>query len=263
VTQTSDTETNNVPTITVPFITAPTDTISQESAKQMVLQSGTDLQEARKLRQMQVAVVQASTMANNGASTEEVSSVLSNAGVMSNNYLNINEVVANPVSGETLLTATELARRVRDGTSATVDSNQAKADSLEQQVISRYQELLKSDPTNFWANYDMATITRNRGDSSAAYMYYLKAAEGISNPETAKAFKEQAAVKTKQAFKLTEVPTPAKSSFVSQLGSDASAWINDKGTKLFQKLLTPDQAKVILCIVNSDVNANLLNIATG
>lgn len=246
------------PVETTPVIASPANMITQETAKQAVVQSGTDLQESYKLRQTSATIVKASTMANNGASTEEVSDLLSSVGILSNNYLNINEAVVNPASGQTLLSATEFMRRVRDETRETVDSNVAKADALEQQVIARYKDLLKQDPTNFWANYDLATITRSKGDSSSAYMYYLKAAEGISDPDTARAFKEQAAIKTRQAFKLAEVPAPAKSSFISRLGSDVGAWLNDKGTKLFQKLLTPDQAKLILYMSNSDPNKTLL-----
>ncbi|VVB74013.1 Uncharacterised protein [uncultured archaeon] len=250
--------TNNTVVGNTPVVSPPGETITQGATTQILVQSGADLQEANKLRQVSATIVKASTMANNGASTEAVADVLSNAGIMSNNYLNLNEVVANPAPGEKILSATEFMQRVRDETREQVASKETQADTLEQQVAARYKDLLQHDPTNFWANYDLATIARSKGDSSAAYLYYLKASEGISDETTAKAFREQAAAKTRQNLKLAEVPTPDKSSFISQLGSDASEWMSKTGTKLFQKVIGQNEAKIILYLTNSDPNDTLL-----
>jgi hypothetical protein len=97
-----------------------------------------------------------------------------------------------------------------------------KMDELEPKVEQRYQDILKADPNNFWANWDVAQLRKSQGDTRGYFDYLDKAVDGDPTfyERTRVAMKEQALAD----LGLSTPPTPQTSPAVGRLKQEVTGW---------------------------------------
>ncbi len=104
---------------------------------------------------------------------------------------------------------------------ADLKSKNEQLAKLQSKVDAEYQRILKDDPDNFWANWDMAELRKSQ-DNYMGYFDYFDRAAGNEKifEKTRQALKNKAA----DDLGLIEFPTPDRSAMVRKLKNEGNAW---------------------------------------
>jgi hypothetical protein len=133
------------------------------------------------------------------------------------------------------------------------------ADAREQEA--KYKDILTNDPTNFWANWDMAELKKKQGDYQAFLDYTAKAASNKNIEEkTATELKNTAA----QSLHISEFPTRDKSPILRIEMDEMQNWNNGMIYNVnFRKPADPPSWKTVLRRIFLPNSYDVVNKAVG
>jgi hypothetical protein len=119
----------------------------------------------------------------------------------------------------------ETANPIIAGDTATINA-------IEPKVEGEYQAILAKDPTNFWANSDMAQLRKSQGiwDGNDGYFAYMDKALSNTNiaADTAKTIRDDIVAQ----YNLATWPDPSDSLFMDRLARDVHSDQNVHGTNI-------------------------------
>jgi hypothetical protein len=104
---------------------------------------------------------------------------------------------------------------------ADLTAKQEQIDLLQSKVESGYDDILKNDPSNFWANWDMAELRKDEG-KYLDYMTYVDTA--VNNEKIFQSTKDTLELKVATDLGLAQIPTAAKSKTVQKVLDDKYGW---------------------------------------
>ena len=97
-----------------------------------------------------------------------------------------------------------------------LSSKTAQVNELQPKVEAKYKKITNKDPDNFWANWDLAELEKNKGNYKASIDYFDRAASNDVFPSTSNELKKNAA----KDLGLQEFPSIIKSSVVRKISDD-------------------------------------------
>jgi hypothetical protein len=151
---------------------------------------------------------------------------------------------------------------VRKTFPALMSPKQDAINTVETDLESKYFEILKKDPDNFWANWDMAILRKSQGNGVVAGGYLDTALEHLQEST-----KQQLKSNIQSSMNIENPPSSATSKVVQSLGSESKQITSVSGidmTKLTQKQrdrVAMGLITIILFDRNGDVTS-ALNIQT-
>src|SRR3989338_1313384 len=96
-----------------------------------------------------------------------------------------------------------------------------KLNQLESKIEAEYKVILDKDPSNFWANWDVAELKKQQGKYDEYFAYFDRDA---SNKNIFENTKNELKKKVAEDFGFSEFPTVDKSNIVRTLGDDMNRW---------------------------------------
>ena len=93
-------------------------------------------------------------------------------------------------------------------------------EKAELKVVSQYQDILKVDPNNFWANWDMAELLKNQKNYDAYFEYFDRAA---SNKNIFESSHNELKKKAAKDLGFSEFPT-TRSSMMRKITDETNDW---------------------------------------
>lgn len=132
------------------------------------------------------------------------------------------------------------ALRKEDETSPTLkklneklNRNIGQIEELQPKVEGKYRKMLNKDPNNFWANWDMAELEKNKGNYKAYFDYFDRAASTL-DPNTNSIVKKKVA----DDLGLSDFPTIVGSPFVQKISDNAH---NLQGGRIYDVTVQKDE----------------------
>ena len=104
---------------------------------------------------------------------------------------------------------------------ADLRAKQEQLDLLQSKVESSYDDILKKDPNNFWANWDMAELRKDEGNYGAYFDYFDTAASSEHMYLITRADLER---KAAVDLGLSQFPTVDRSIMMRRITSDTTGW---------------------------------------
>jgi len=120
----------------------------------------------------------------------------------------------------------------KDTADPIIAGDTATIHAIEPKVEGEYQAILAKDPTNFWANSDMAELRKSQGiwDGSDGYFGYMDKALSNTNiaADTAKTIRDNIVAQ----YNLAQWPDPSDSAFMDRLERDVHSDQDVHGTNI-------------------------------
>ena len=135
-------------------------------------------------------------------------------------------------------------------------------EALEPGVEQRYKDILKADPGNFWANWDMGELRKTQGDATGYLDYLSKAVD--DNPEIYERTRQELEKQAMQDMGLTKMPDKASSQTMNRLISETDGWSTGNiGDIMVTKPDNPSLWRIIFPTSISQRVTGLLDRAAG
>jgi hypothetical protein len=153
------------------------------------------------------------------------------------------DIVIDPSTGKlnasTLISGREnldYLMNLKAGTAQVADTG-GGIEKREQSLSNYYDQVLSTEPKNFWGNYDYAALKMMQGDYSAADQMYYTAISTL-DPATKIEMLDTMRIANREKLKMSEQTlTDKTSSFLSKMGSDLKDAVSDRYDAMKEKVV--------------------------